>query len=111
MNDDVGGLLEDFAGVGGDLYAPGSVGSADDFAEVATGFGGIGIDGAANFDGVFFAHEPGDGSADGADAELNGANFLFHWILLKSKRGRTPRTFGAKESSTIKEMRTILQRE
>src|ERR1700676_2599060 len=88
VNDDVGGLLEDFAGVGGDFYAPGSVGSADNFAEVAADFFGVGVDGAANFDGVLFAHEPGDGSADGDDAELNGANFLFHWILLKSEARR-----------------------
>src|SRR6266568_2565422 len=54
---------------------------ANDFSQVAADFGGIGVDGADNFDGLFFPHQARDGSADGADTKLDGANFLFHLVL------------------------------
>ena len=72
---------QNFPRVGGNFHAPRSVAGADDFAEVAAGFRRVAIDGAADFDGLLFAHEPRGGGADRTDAELDGANLFFHDVL------------------------------
>ena len=104
MNDDVGVLLEDFPGIGRNLDSPGSVTRSDNFAEVAADFCRVAIDGTTDFDGLLFAHEARGGSADRTDAELDGANLLFHddlrWLQWRS---RTLRIFATSESHTIRE--------
>src|SRR5450631_2302815 len=82
MNYDVGGLAQHIRSIVPNFHAPGSIGGADNFAEVAAHFGGVGIDGTNNFNGEFFSHQLSDGSADGTDAILNGANFLFQFVGL-----------------------------
>src|ERR1700693_3258388 len=82
MNDHIGGLAQHVRGIIRNFHAPGSIGGADNFAEVVAYLGGIGVDGADNFDGEFFSHQLNDGSADGTDAILYGANFLFQFVGL-----------------------------
>ncbi len=81
MDYHVGGLLQHFLGFRGNDYAPGSILCSDNFAQVAPDFRGIGIDGADNFNGLFFPHQPRDRGPDRAHTILNGANFLFHVAL------------------------------
>ena len=63
------------------FHAPRRVLRAGHFAKIAPGLRRIRIDRADDFNGLFFLHQPHDGCADGADAILDGANFLFHFVL------------------------------
>ena len=54
VNDRIHVAVENFRRVAGDFYAPGSVGRAGNFAKIFAGFCGIGVDGADNFQGVFW---------------------------------------------------------
>ena len=74
-------LFQHFFGVRGNRHAPRRVRRADDFAKVASDFCRIRINGANNFNGLFFPHQFRDGCADRADTILDGANFLFHVVL------------------------------
>ena len=87
MDDHVYGLRKDARSRGGDGDAPGRVFCADDFAEIAADFRGVFVDGADDFERVFLAHQANDGSADGADTELNYADFLTHRAVLERKMG------------------------
>jgi len=49
-------LLEDIICIRRNLYAPRSVAGADDFAKIAANLCGVGINGAADFDGLLFPH-------------------------------------------------------
>jgi hypothetical protein len=81
VKDHVGVLLEDLFRIGRNDDAPGRIRRSDNFAEVAADLGGIGINGANNFNGLLFPHQFCDGGADGTDTILDGANFLFHIVL------------------------------
>ena len=81
MNDYVRSLLEDIIGLRRNLYAPRSVAGADHFAQVAANLPGVGINGAANFDGLLFPHQAGDGCTNRADTILDGANLLLQGFL------------------------------
>src|SRR2546422_4897437 len=81
MDHYVGGLLKNFFGLRGNDYAPRRIFRSDNFAEVAPDLRRISIDGADNFDGLFFPHQPRNRCADRAHTILNGANFLFHVAL------------------------------
>lgn len=77
MYDDIGGFAQHGCGVGDDGHAPRRIGCADSFAEIASGFCGIFINGADYLDGAFFAKQANDCGTDGANSVLNGANLLF----------------------------------
>ena len=74
-------LLQHFLGIRGNAHTPRRIRCADHFAEVTPHFRGIGIDGADNFNGLFFSHQARDGCANRAHTVLDGANFLFHVVL------------------------------
>ena len=81
MDHHVGVLFQNFFRVRGDGHAPWRILCANDFSQIMADFGGIGVDGADNFNGLFFPHQARDGSADGSDTKLDGANFLFQLVL------------------------------
>ena len=81
MNDYVRSLLEDIFGIRGDLYAPRRVASADDLSEVTPNLCGVGINGAADFDGLLFPHQAGDRCTNRANTILDGANLLLQGFL------------------------------
>src|ERR1700758_3592954 len=97
MNHYVGGLFEDIAGIPGDFYAPGRVIGADDLAQIAANFCGVGIDCTTDFDGLLFAHQARNRGTNWADTILNGANLLLHRFLrLSLAAGLTARLLAAK---------------
>src|ERR1700746_2271875 len=111
MDHHVGGLLQHFLRFRGNSYAPRCVLRADDFAEVAPDFCRIGVDGADDFYGLFFPHQPRNGCADRAHTILNGANSLFHIALRSRVYARTRRILASKETSTIMEFRRAFNEE
>src|SRR5271156_77588 len=78
VDDHIHGFFEDGSSVRRKQDAPGGVGRGDDFSEIAAGFGGVFVNRADDFQGIFLAHQADDGGADGAEAVLHDANFLFH---------------------------------
>ena len=86
MDYHVGVLFQHFFGVRGNGHAPRRVLCAHHFAQVASHFRRIGVDGADNFDGLFFPHQPRNRCADRPDPVLDGANFLFHFVLRPALR-------------------------
>src|SRR6266571_327493 len=98
MNDDVGGLLQHFPGIGGNFHAPRGVLGTDDFTQVARNLCRIGVNGGDDFNGLFFAHQTRDGGPDGADTILDGANFLFHEVLRLFAAGTHTAPFGLKRN-------------
>jgi len=99
MNDYVRGLLEDIFGIRRDFYAPGRVVGANHLAQVTANFCGVGIDCAANFDGLLFSHQTGDGCTNRADTILDGANLLLQGFLrFPVAVGETSCLFAAKET-------------
>ncbi len=81
MHHDVGGLGKNFFGVVGNLDAPWRVARAHHFAEVAADFCRVGVNRAANFNGLLFPQQLGDGGANWPNAILNHAYLLFHRSL------------------------------
>src|SRR6266436_3553908 len=98
MNDDVGGLLQHFLGIGGNFDAPRGLLGTDDFTQVARNLRRIGVDGGDDFNGLFFVHQTRDGGPDGADTILDGANFLFHEVLRLFAAGTHTAPFGLKRN-------------
>ena len=78
MKDDVDGFGKNAGGRGGDKNAPGGVFRSHCFAEIPAGFGGIFVHRADDFKRMLLAHQTHDGSADGADTELNDTDLLTH---------------------------------
>src|SRR5579864_8267493 len=89
MNHHVCVLFEHRCRVIGNFHAPRPICGTYDFAQVKSHFCRIVVDGANNFDGLFFAHELRDGCADRSNAVLYGANFLFH-VTLRNDSARRP---------------------
>src|SRR5277367_1531095 len=112
VNYDVGGLFEDFFCVGGNFHAPGSVGRADHFAEVAADFGGVGINGADDFNGLLLSHEARDGCADRPHAVLDYTNLLLHDFprRLSPRRAAHDAHFGLKRNLYLNGIRERIQR-
>jgi hypothetical protein len=108
VNDHVGGLFQNIAGARGDFHAPRRVAGAHYFTQIAANLCGVRIDCAADFDGLFFTHQPRDGGTNGADTILYGANLLLHRFLrLPLAAGETLRLLAPKENLTIKEFGSV----
>ena len=78
VDNHVHGFFEDGGGVRGNQDAPRRIAGADYFSEIPAGFGGVFINRADDFKGIFLAHQADDGGADRAEAVLDDANFHFH---------------------------------
>ena len=79
MDDYVQRLFEHGFWVRRNHDAPGRIRRADDFSEVASSFGGVFVNCRDDFERIFLAHQADDGRADGAEAVLGDADFLFHF--------------------------------
>ncbi len=103
MDNNVGGFAEHGYGIIRNGYTPRRVRPANYVTQVFSSFGRVGINGADNFDGALFAHQPHDRGSDGTDSVLDCTNLLFH-VRLR----RTPRTFLDQEARLRRGRRFIV---
>jgi len=88
VNDYVGSLLEDIIGIRRNLTPQGASLAPTTSPRSRPTFAGSVSISAANFDGLFFSHQAGDGCTNRAYTILDGANFLLHRLSPFFSRSR-----------------------